>query len=322
MNKEVVSKRDDIIRKNNFQLLKIFDTNEHEDYKDVVLVYDPVDKRKKVLRVGEHRAKNFLYKGYNGKKLVIPKIYKINTVKNNQYEIEEFIHGKLIYECFGPPLATRIMPDKYMNLMIEAFWEFQRLAQKVKLPKYEIWHKKFLKHYGHAVKLINDKSRIATILKTKKIKDFFEDNNYVCKWKFSVDNLLITPDNKLGFIDLANVGKRFWGYDLGWIFWPGWFQLPITQYKKSAEHFSYLEKLFRKVEKKSKIVEKWGFWGLVFFVAIPFPATGAWTGAVAANLFEMKIRKATLAILIGVAIAGIIVSLVVSGVIQLYFAAK
>jgi len=79
---------------------------------------------------------------------------------------------------------------------------------------------------------------------------------------------------------------------------------------------------FRKVEKKSKIVEKWGFWGLVFFVAIPFPATGAWTGAVAANLFEMKIRKATLAILIGVAIAGIIVSLVVSGVIQLYFAAK
>jgi len=251
MNKEVVSKRDDIIRKNNFQLLKIFDTNEHEDYKDVVLVYDPVDKRKKVLRVGEHRAKNFLYKGYNGKKLVIPKIYKINTVKNNQYEIEEFIHGKLIYECFGPPLATRIMPDKYMNLMIEAFWEFQRLAQKVKLPKYEIWHKKFLKHYGHAVKLINDKSRIATILKTKKIKDFFEDNNYVCKWKFSVDNLLITPDNKLGFIDLANVGKRFWGYDLGWIFWPGWFQLPITQYKKSAEHFSYLEKLFRKVEKKA-----------------------------------------------------------------------
>ncbi|MBP7089123.1 MAG: small multi-drug export protein [Candidatus Omnitrophica bacterium] len=70
---------------------------------------------------------------------------------------------------------------------------------------------------------------------------------------------------------------------------------------------------FRRVEKKSKIVEKWGFWGLVFFVAIPFPATGAWTGTVAANLFEMKVRKATLAILIGVAIAGIIVSIVIGG---------
>ncbi|MCF7908756.1 MAG: small multi-drug export protein [Candidatus Omnitrophica bacterium] len=65
---------------------------------------------------------------------------------------------------------------------------------------------------------------------------------------------------------------------------------------------------FRRVEQKSKIVDKWGFWGLVLFVSIPLPITGAWTGTVAATLFEMKTKKAALAIAIGVALAGLIVT--------------
>ncbi len=72
----------------------------------------------------------------------------------------------------------------------------------------------------------------------------------------------------------------------------------------------FFEWWFYRVEKKSKLVERWGFWGLVLFVAIPMPVTGAWTGTAAATLFELSTRKAFLAILIGVAIAGIIVSLV------------
>ena len=68
---------------------------------------------------------------------------------------------------------------------------------------------------------------------------------------------------------------------------------------------------FRRVEKRSKLVERWGFWGLVLFVAIPLPVTGAWTGTAAATLFEIKVKRAFLAILFGVAIAGVIVSLVV-----------
>jgi len=75
----------------------------------------------------------------------------------------------------------------------------------------------------------------------------------------------------------------------------------------------FLRWWFRRVEKKSKIVEKWGFWGLVLFVAIPLPVTGAWTGTVAATLFEVGVKKAFLAILIGVAFAGVIVSLIVQG---------
>ena len=75
---------------------------------------------------------------------------------------------------------------------------------------------------------------------------------------------------------------------------------------------------FKRVERKSKLVERWGFWGLVFFVAIPLPVTGAWTGTVAATLFEIKVKRAFLAILFGITIAGVIVSLVVSGVVQLW----
>jgi len=65
---------------------------------------------------------------------------------------------------------------------------------------------------------------------------------------------------------------------------------------------------FGRVHKKSKMVEKWGFWGLILFVCIPLPVTGAWTGTVAATLFEMKTKKAFWAIAIGVAIAGVVVS--------------
>ncbi|MBU1121754.1 MAG: small multi-drug export protein [Candidatus Omnitrophica bacterium] len=74
---------------------------------------------------------------------------------------------------------------------------------------------------------------------------------------------------------------------------------------------------FKRVEKKSKIVEKYGFWGLVFFVSIPCPGTGAWTGSVAATLFNFRIRKAILAISLGVLLAGIFVTFVTAGLVKL-----
>ena len=77
------------------------------------------------------------------------------------------------------------------------------------------------------------------------------------------------------------------------------------------ENLKFIGKLFSwwfiRVERKSKIVDKWGFWGLVLFVSIPLPITGAWTGTVAATLFGMKTKKAALAIVIGVSLAGVVV---------------
>ena len=65
---------------------------------------------------------------------------------------------------------------------------------------------------------------------------------------------------------------------------------------------------FERVERKSQIVRRWGFWGLVCFVAVPLPGTGAWTCSVAATLIEMQLKKAFFAILLGVIIAGIIIT--------------
>ena len=65
---------------------------------------------------------------------------------------------------------------------------------------------------------------------------------------------------------------------------------------------------------KSKI-DKYGFWGLVLFVGIPLPGTGAWTGSLVASVFEFDIKKAIVSILIGIILSFIIMSIVSYGII-------
>ena len=76
---------------------------------------------------------------------------------------------------------------------------------------------------------------------------------------------------------------------------------------------------FMRVRKRSSAVEKWGFWGLVFFVSIPLPVTGAWTGTVAASLFDFSIKKAFLAIMLGVLLAGLWVGIVSFSIDKIMF---
>jgi uncharacterized membrane protein len=56
-----------------------------------------------------------------------------------------------------------------------------------------------------------------------------------------------------------------------------------------------------------KNVKKYGFWGLMIFVLIPFPGTGVYSGTIAGYLFGMNRRKAFLANVIGIFISCIIV---------------
>lgn len=67
----------------------------------------------------------------------------------------------------------------------------------------------------------------------------------------------------------------------------------------------FVEKARRQVGPK---VDKYGYWGLMVFVAIPLPVTGAWTGSLGAWVLGMDRKKATLSIALGVLIAGIIVT--------------
>ena len=77
----------------------------------------------------------------------------------------------------------------------------------------------------------------------------------------------------------------------------------------------------QKADKNKSQIEKFGFWGLVLFVGIPLPGTGAWTGALVAALMEMRLKRALPAIYAGVLIAGLLVTLALTGVKALRFLA-
>ena len=71
-----------------------------------------------------------------------------------------------------------------------------------------------------------------------------------------------------------------------------------------------VEKMEYKAMKKRDQIEKYEFWGLVLFVGIPLPGTGAWTGALIASLLGIDIKKSSLAILCGIAMATVIMYVV------------
>ena len=75
-----------------------------------------------------------------------------------------------------------------------------------------------------------------------------------------------------------------------------------------------VEKLEKRALSKSDGIKKAEFWGLALFVGIPLPGTGGWTGSLAASLLKIDIKKASLAILLGIAIASTIMSLISYGV--------
>jgi len=66
--------------------------------------------------------------------------------------------------------------------------------------------------------------------------------------------------------------------------------------------------IFEMSRRRGGLVEKYGALGLVLFVAIPLPVTGAWTGCIVAYLLGLSFWRAFPAIILGVLIAGVIVT--------------
>ncbi|MBU1125047.1 MAG: small multi-drug export protein [Candidatus Omnitrophica bacterium] len=84
---------------------------------------------------------------------------------------------------------------------------------------------------------------------------------------------------------------------------------PISRRLRKFKLWSrFFDWLFERTKKNSDAVQKYEALGLILFVAIPLPMTGAWSGIVAASMFKIKFRYALAAILTGILIAGIIVS--------------
>ncbi len=79
-----------------------------------------------------------------------------------------------------------------------------------------------------------------------------------------------------------------------------------------------VDRLEKKAHLKGNMVTKYKYLGLVLFVAIPLPGTGAWTGSLAAAFLDMPLRKALPSIFIGIIIAGIAISILTFGVSSLF----
>lgn len=88
----------------------------------------------------------------------------------------------------------------------------------------------------------------------------------------------------------------------------------IINWTKTTKHFAkfglFLE---RKAAKNVDKVNRYGFFGLMLFVAIPLPMTGAWTGTLVAALTGMERKRAMLSCGLGIMIAGAIVTLICTG---------
>ncbi|AEA47483.1 COG2426 family protein [Archaeoglobus veneficus] len=82
------------------------------------------------------------------------------------------------------------------------------------------------------------------------------------------------------------------------------------KWKFTARALSWVEK---RTLKRRGLIDRYGYFGLTLFVAIPMPVTGAWTGALLATLLNLSPGKALVFISAGVLVAGVIVTLTTIG---------
>ena len=83
-----------------------------------------------------------------------------------------------------------------------------------------------------------------------------------------------------------------------------WFITPLFTWMKKTKLFRPLvEKLEARAMKKKDSIEKSYFWGLLLFVGIPLPGTGAWTGSLIAAMLDIPKKKSIPAVVLGVCLA-------------------
>ena len=96
-----------------------------------------------------------------------------------------------------------------------------------------------------------------------------------------------------------------------------WFMGAILKWMKKRKRLKKIaDWIDKKVEKNRNKIEKFGFWGLVLFVGIPLPGTGAWTGCLVASVLEMDKKKSFIAAMIGVMMASIIMMFLSFGLLR------
>ena len=95
-----------------------------------------------------------------------------------------------------------------------------------------------------------------------------------------------------------------------------WFIMPLFDRLKKTKRISKLvSKLEMKAHNKKEQIERLKYIGLMLFVGIPLPGTGAWTGCLIAALIGLDKKKSFLAASLGVLLAGIIMLIVSYGIL-------
>lgn len=96
-----------------------------------------------------------------------------------------------------------------------------------------------------------------------------------------------------------------------------WFITPLFERLKRTKHLSkWVTKIENKAISKKEQIEKREFWGLLLFVGIPLPGTGAWTGSLIASIIGMNKKKSLFASFLGVTMAGIIMLVLSFGLLK------
>lgn len=94
-----------------------------------------------------------------------------------------------------------------------------------------------------------------------------------------------------------------------------WLITPLFNKLKRTKTFRpMVEKLEKKAMGKSEKIAKAEFWGLLLFVGVPLPGTGAWTGSLIATMLGVDLKKGVPAIILGVLLAAAIMSFITYGI--------
>ena len=118
--------------------------------------------------------------------------------------------------------------------------------------------------------------------------------------------LTLTDINKLGVISISIIGNGLASIILIY---------SLRPLRRTLQKINFFDILFKRldarVQRKGKVIKNIRFWGLVMFVGVPLPVTGAWTGSFASVFFDIDPKESIPAIMFGLFLSAAIVTTLV-----------
>lgn len=234
---EMLAERSRILAEHRLTLEREFDTFRKESgRKDVVTARTETGERV-IVRLGERRPSWLFPEGFVGTSIRIPRLIASGGDRI-PFEIEEAIEGTMMVDLDRATESLGQLSDTTLKKLAAAFWEFQHIGAELPLePVYSV--EKQVERFATAldqptqdiIRPIIEKHRSSL------------EAQYPSKWKFATDNLILDADGRVAFIDNVKMGKRFFGYDIGWIIWPSWLHMNEAAWADVDRHAAYLDRV-------------------------------------------------------------------------------